>query len=145
MKKWVVVVILAVVLGSPPAALIGGEFHGKAEVGYLMERGAFVTGLELGYLVGSRNGLYADASVGIEVVSEFMGITEDGSHRPAWAPFQDSYDVHLTMGYRFVYVEWFHRCTHPVWSSVDQFEQNFFGENLTTLTAGVEFCIPIAK
>ena len=127
MKKF----ILCLVLLMAPGFLIAQEINGSFTMGYVPELEGFSTNLNV-CLTIDRFSVYG----GVEVLMEYNSF-EFG---PRFAPYRDTYSIgskyYLT---EWLFVEFDHSCTHPVYSSYQQFYDKFTGGSRSDLTVGIQW------
>ena len=124
-------IILCIILLMAPGFLIAQEINGSFTMGYVPELEGFSTNLNV-CLTIDRFSVYG----GVEVLMEYNSF-EFG---PRFAPYRDTYSIgskyYIT---EWLFVEFDHSCTHPVYSSYQQFYDKFTGGNRTDLILGIQW------
>lgn len=124
--------VLCIMLILIPAIGFAG-WSGNLEAGCSFETGDFYTGFQIAYGFPMWL-LYVKLYGGIEILME-----KSENFTLAFCPYRDTYKIGGQINYRNIYLKLEHFCTHPVWSTKEQFERKAFQEDQTRLGIGIEF------
>ena len=107
--------------------------HGKFEVGYVPELEGWETEIELNYFPWR----FLRIRGGVEVLMDAGGLGNAGI---SFQPYRSTYFVGARLNLtKVLFVEMDHSCTHPVYSSYEQFYDKFEGGNRTVYAVGIQW------
>ena len=124
-------IILCLLLLMAPGFLIAQEINGSFTIGYVPELEGFSTDLNV-CLTIDRFSVYG----GIEVLMEY----DTFEYGPRFAPYRSTYSF-ASRYYlcKWLFLEFEHSCTHPVYSSLEQFIDKFSAGTRSDLTVGIQW------
>jgi hypothetical protein len=107
--------------------------HGEFEVGYVPEIEGWETCIELNYFPWT----FLRIRGGVEVLMDAGGLGNAGI---SFQPYRSTYFVDARLNLtKVLFIEMNHSCTHPVYSSYEQFYDKFEGGNRTVYAFGIQW------
>jgi hypothetical protein len=122
-------IVFIIFLMAGPQLIYPAEIHGSLEIGWIVELDSLEADIQLSYSPYNFLQIYGGFSV-IAEPAEFLH----------FRPYRNVYEIGANIAItNNIYLDFFHSCTHPVWSNRKQFYDKFEAGEKTEFAVGVRW------